>query len=370
MIRVRGQRHSGSRVIKQQLWTGLGSLVFLSFLPAYDGAQQPNEKAVPQDQPAVELRSDLVSFTVTVSLPGGEPLTTLKPENFTVYENNERQAITHFAAVDAPVDIVLMVDDSGSMRDQLNLVKRAAGQFVDQMRSQDRAAVVAFGRQVELLADPTQGRATLKDAIDRIPKGSGTAFYDALYLVANEVLQGAAPRKAIIVLSDGVDSSSYYDYEQASQALERAGVTAYFIEVNTLEDMIRGLRREEFTLSASQLEKYRRAFRPDDPPVRYRNPLFFTSEESVEIARGLYQLAREELRRLAERTGGKVFPLSTFSQLKAIYEQIGAELGVLYSIGYYPTNAKHDGTWRSLRVEVNIPGAKAHARSGYWALSK
>lgn len=357
-------------LLGKRFWTGGGPLLIMLLLPASSWAQQQDKKEVAQDQPAIELRSDLVSFTVTVSLPGGEALATLKPENFRVYENNTPQVITHFSAVDAPVDIMLMVDDSGSMREQMNLVKRAAGQFVDRMRPQDRAGVIAFGRQVELLADLTHSRATLRDAIDRIPKGSGTAFYDALYLVATEPLQGASARKAIIVLTDGVDSSSYYNYEQASEALERAGVTVYFIEVDTEEEVVRGLRRGYFTLSPDQLERYRRAFRPEDPPLRYRNPLFFTPDETAEMARGLYQLARAELRRLAERTGGKVFPLQTFSQLKAIYEQIGAELGTLYSIGYYPTNAKHDGTWRSLRVEVNIPGAKAHARSGYWAPSK
>jgi Ca-activated chloride channel family protein len=323
-----------------------------------------------QASPTIELRSDLVSFTVTVSLPGGQALTTLKPENFRVYENNARQEIAHFAAVDAPVDIILVIDDSGSMKEQLDLVRRAADQFMDRMRPQDRAAVLAFGRQIELLADLSHSRSTLKSAISRIPQGSGTALYDALYLVADELLKGAASRKAIILLSDGVDSYSYYDFDQAGAILERTGVTVYSIEVDTLEDMVKGLRHERFTLSPDQLEKYRRAFRPEDPPIRYRNPFFFTTEETIEIARGLYQLADAELRRLAERTGGTVFPLKSYSQLNAIYEQIGAELGTLYSIGYYPTNARRDGTWRSLRVEVTIPDTKAHARSGYWAPSK
>lgn len=330
----------------------------------------PLNHVMEAQEPTVELRSELVSFTVTVSLPDGQALRTLTAENFTVYENNVRQQISHFAAVEAPVDIVVMVDDSGSMREQLTVVRRAAEQFIERLRPQDRAAVVAFGKQVELLAELTSSRATLKEAISRIPEGSGTAFYDALYLVAKEVLPNAAPRKAVVVLSDGVDSFSYYEFEQASRMLERAGVTAYFIEVDTEDDMIRGLKkRNGFVLSPSQLEKYRRAFRPDDPPLRYRYPQLFTTEENVEIARGLYQLARAELRQLAERTGGRVFPLKSFSHLNAIYEQIGAELGTLYSIGYYPTNTKRDGTWRSLRVEVNIPGAKAHARSGYWAPS-
>jgi VWFA-related protein len=332
-------------------------------------SQQQRQEPV-QGEGTVELRSDLVSFTATVSLPDGKALTTLTKEDFVVYENGQPQQITHFVATDTPVDIALVVDDSGSMRDNLDLVKRAAASFVDRMRPQDRAAVVAFGRRIELLADLTRDHDMLKRAVNRIPEGTGTVFYDALYLVSNEVLRHAAVRKALIVLSDGVDSISYYDFDQVSEMLERAGLTAYFIEVDTEEFMIKGVRKGDFNLSPTQLEKYRRAFRPEDPPLRYRNPQFFTPDESVEIARGLYQLARTELRRMAERTGGRVFTLKTFEQLGEIYGEIGAELGTLYSLGYYPTNTKHDGTWRSLRVEVKIPAAKAHARSGYWAPSK
>jgi VWFA-related protein len=216
----------------------------------------------------------------------------------------------------------------------------------------------------------------LKEALTRIPAESGTNFYDALHLSAHELLQQATgERKAIIVLSDGVDTSSYYDFEQISQLLERSGITAYFIEVDTQDDMIQGLKGERrgkprLTLSPAQLEKYRRAFRPDEPPAFYRQARLFSVDERVEMARGLYKLAHEELRRLAERTGGRVFPLKDFSQLNAIYAQISAELSTLYSIGYYPINAKRDGTWRSLRVDVAVPNAKAHARSGYWAPSK
>ncbi len=360
-------------IISKQRSVGCLFLILMLFLPAL-GVPVSRQAQKTDDEPAIELRSDLVSFTLTVSLPDGQILSALKPESFRVFENNARQEIAHFSAVDAPVDMMLMVDTSGSMREQLSLIRQAAEEFVQRMRSQDRVGVIAFGEQVELLADLTSRPSTLKEAIGRFPTSDGTVFYDALYLVATDPLKEAATRKAMIVLSDGVDSSSYYTYEQASEALERTGVVSYFIEVDTEKDMIRRLKEKNpslrVTLSAGQLEKYRRAFRHEESPLRYRYPHLFTTDEKVEIAHSLYQLAHTELRQMADRTGGKVFPLKTFSQLSKIYEQISAELSTLYSIGYYPTNSKRDGTWRSLRVEVNIPGAKAHARSGYWAPSK
>jgi Ca-activated chloride channel family protein len=105
-------------------------------------------------------------------------------------------------------------------------------------------------------------------------------------------------------------------------------------------------------------------------PIRYRDPGFFFDDELERIARGLYKIAQNELRQLADRTGGRVFPLKRLEDLNDIYAKIAAELGTLYSIGYYPSNSKHDGQWRPIRVEVNVSGAQVLARSGYWAPKK
>ncbi len=322
----------------------------------------------PAQSGSIELRSDLVSFPVAVTLPDMRAQALLKKENFTVYEDGKRQEISHFSASDVPVDIVLAADTSGSMKGDIDLVKHAVLDFIDRMRPQDSGAVVSFARGIELLAGPTADRAALKGAVHEISAGSGTAYYDALYLICDEVLKNSgSPRKAVIVLSDGVDSSSYYDFERVSHLLERGGASSYFIEIDTEKFTVKGLRQERFTLSADQLERYRREYKPEESPLRYRNPLFFTPEETAKIAEGLYQIARREMRMVAEHTGGRVFPLKTMKDLPAIYRQISSELGTLYSIGYSPTNGKRDGTWRKLRVEVNVPGAETHTRSGYWA---
>lgn len=355
---------------------GVAGLTVLLILPIITGFAQQRQDPPVEDDTAVRLQSELVSFTVVVSTTDGRPLPALKAEHFRVFEDHKRQEIAYFAAFDAPVDMLLLIDDSNSMQEKMPLVKQAAEVFFDRLRPQDRAGLIAFGEQTVLLADLIHSPTKLKQALARIPAEAGTNFYDALYLSARELVkQAGSERKAIIVLSDGVDTSSYYTFDQASQLLERGGITAYFIEVDTLDDMIQGLRgerkgRPRLTLSPAQLEKYRRAYRPDEPPAFYRDARLFSVEERVQIARSLYQLARQELRYLAERTGGRVFPLKDFSQLSAIYNQISTELSTLYSIGYYPTNTRRDGAWRSLRVELTVPNAKAHARSGYWAPTK
>lgn len=343
-----------------------GALIGLGIGPSGIFAQRPK----PGGEPIVELRSDLVSFTVSVIGPRGERLRHLTREDFLVYEDGERQQISHFATVDAPVDIVLLLDTSGSMRGELKTVQRAAARFIEQMRPQDRVAIVEFNREAILHQDFTSERKRAIGAVRDLRAGSATAFYDALAVVADELLRSASERKAIVALTDGVDSASVYDFSEAARRLEQAAVAVYIVELDTEAFVIGGIRRGELTLSPAQLERYRRAYRPQDLPLRYRNPFFFTEGELVEITRGLYRLARQELRQLAERTGGRVYPLRQLSHLDQAYAEIQAELGTLYSIGYYPSRQERDGRWRSLRVEVTVAGARVHARSGYWAPSK
>lgn len=362
----RGSRDRAPRpAVNSSRWSAVvGLLVGLVLAPFGLFAQKPRE------EPLVELRSDLVSFTVSVVGSKGESLNRLTRDDFIVYEDGERQHIAHFATVEAPVDIVLLLDTSGSTRGELKAIQRAAGRFIERMRAQDRVAIVTFHREAILQQDFTRDRARAIGALRNLQAGSATAFYDALAVVADELLRSASERKAIIALTDGVDSASVYDFSEAAKRLERAAVAVYVIELDTEAFVIEGIRRGELTLSPAQLERYRRTYRPQDLPLRYRNPFFFTEGELIEITRGLYRLAQRELRQLAERTGGRVYRLRHLASLDEAYAGILAELGTLYSIGYYPSRPERDGRWRSVRVEVTVPGARVHARSGYWAPSQ
>ncbi len=363
MSRIRSNDRTPRRAAWPRRFLISGILIGVGICLSGIFAQRPK----PGEEPLVELRSDLVSFTVSVVGPHGESLRHLTREDFLVYEDGERQQISHFATVEAPVDIVLLLDTSGSMRGELKRVQRAAARFIERMRPQDRIAIVEFNREAILHQDFTQQRKRAIGALRDLKADSATAFYDALAVVADELLRSASERKAIVALTDGVDSASFYDFSEAAKRLEHTAVAVYFIELDTEAFVIEGIRRGELTLSPAQLERYRRAYRPQDPPFRYRNPFFFTEGELVQITRGLYRLARQELRQLAERTGGHVYPLRQLSQLDEVYAKIQAELGTLYSIGYYPSRQERDGRWRSLRVEVTVAGARVHARSGYWA---
>lgn len=124
---------------------------------------------------------------------------------------------------------------------------------------------------------------------------------------------------------------------------------------------------DHINFSKSQLDRFYDTYGPDNPD-RDRDPLTYTTLERLEINRALYDIARDQATQLATRTGGRVYPVKSLADLGGAYRAIAAELRTRYSIGYYPTNERHDGTWRKLRVELpSHPGAEVVTRPGYWA---
>jgi VWFA-related protein len=154
--------------------------------------------------------------------------------------------------------------------------------------------------------------------------------------------------------------------------VEQAGASFYFLELNTEafteERMMRDCQGEGyFKFSPKQLRKYLQEYAEGADPADYEDHCQLSKLERRQINRRLYQSARRELREIADRTGGRVYPVRELQQLEPVYAQIAAELRTQYSLGYYPTNEKHDGRWRELRVEVKRPGLTVHAKPGYRA---
>lgn len=365
------RRHSFSR-------TQFASMLLMSLLGLWPSAAplfgQDPEKQEKQD-PGLILRvdTDLVSLDVSVSDRTGQRSTqTLRAEDFVVYENGMRQKITSFSATNMPFNVVLLLDTSGSTRDDLALMRNAARRFFDELRPRDRIAIIQFNRQVELLEDLTEDRAKLEAALDLLKPGTGTSFYDALQLSLDEVFKQAVGRKAMIALTDGVDSYGPTTYERILPALERNNASGYFLELDT-EAFTEGkmmrdcLDDNHFEFSVKQLKKYQKEFvRGGDGPFVERHCLL-SRMERMQINRRLYEAARRELRQMAEQTGGHVYPVKQLQQLDPAYAQIAAELRSQYSLAYYPSNEKHDGKWRTVRVEVKQPGLVARTRPGYRA---
>ncbi|OLE51282.1 MAG: hypothetical protein AUG51_23960 [Acidobacteria bacterium 13_1_20CM_3_53_8] len=338
----------------------------------------------------VRVTTELVSVPAVVYDRQGRPLISLRAENFIVYEDNQPQRITNFSTTEAPFEIALLLDTSGSTREDVDLIRRAAFDFISSLRANDRVAILAFNGEgagpnqlarVEIISKLTSNRAALRRAIASIGSSNGTPFYDSLVRIADEIFRDPPAeevrgRRAVVALTDGIDSTSNSDYTVARSKLMHAGVACYFIEINTedfVEDRLLGDCQDNgsLRLSRTQLERYRRIFSPRADASDYADFCQLGQFQRMQISRDLYDLARREMNDLAKATGGRTFVAQDLRDARNAFAQVSIEIGTQYSLGYYPTNKSRDGRYRKIRVEVKgiTGGSTVRAREGYYAPS-
>ncbi len=334
------------------------------------------------DGDVVRVDTQLVSVPAVVTTTTGRPLAGLKTENFKLFENGQLQSIADFATTEAPFEIALLLDTSGSTRNDIELIREAARSFIDALREGDRVAIVGFanGRQgpsPQVLSRLTNDRKQLRNAIDDLGNTSGTPFYDGLERVADEVFAEPAReevfgRRALVALTDGVDSTGRAEFETARSKLLRSGVATYFIQVNTEEFVENALLKpcgEGVVLSTKQLRRHRRLFQPRMRMEDITDFCEMGSFERMQVSRDLYNLARREMNELAKASGGRNFLAATLRDAREAFGRVAAEIGTQYSLGYYPTNKARDGKFRTIKVEIQGVQDKAQvrAREGYYA---
>src|SRR5262245_41983026 len=278
-----------------------------------------------QEAPFTE-RTDLVSLPVTVTDAYNRLVTGLDRHHFEVYEDKVKQEISFFSDDDAPVNLGIVFDVSGSMKGKLDRARDALKAFIQTSHSDDDFFLVGFNQRANLLAEFTDGEALASKLTLVDPKGQ-TALYDAAYLGIEKVKQGRHNRNAILLISDGQDNSSRYTYGELRKLLKEAGVQIYCIGI-------------------------------------------------VEIGGGaggtLDMQGQAILEEIAQTTGGKAFFPKSGAELEEITSRIALELRHQYSIGYIPTNVKHDGQWHKVKVNVKPPKGwpttlKALHKEGYYA---
>ncbi|MFY9572120.1 MAG: VWA domain-containing protein, partial [Blastocatellia bacterium] len=308
----------------------IGFLFALQIAPVSEGKQPPG-----QDEP-IRLKTDLVTVTASVAGANGRAMKALKAEDFAIYENGARQKIAHFTATEEPFTLLLLLDISGSTRDEITLMKRAARNFLGELRFDDRAGVIVFSREIEMIAEFTDPRAQVLSAIEhiaavegeeghRFTSNTGTSFYDALYLaIEDSPLKQIEGRRAIVCMSDGVDSTSKMKFNDIAPLAEKSDASFYFLELNTEDATLQGLLKPKtdsgfVNFSQSQIDRYYAEYDPDSLQ-RFRPRETLSPEMIREINAGLCKLSRRELRLLAERTGGRVHPVKSLTDLAGVYK--------------------------------------------------
>ncbi|MBX7221423.1 MAG: VWA domain-containing protein [Blastocatellia bacterium] len=305
-----------------------------------DGSPLPGNKKADDDDSsdAIKLDTKLVNLNVNVSDRSGRALTNLSQADFAVYEDDVKQEVSHFVPVSSPFNLVLLLDLSGSTRDKIETIKQTALRFVAATNPQDKVAVVAFTRGVQVVCRPTANRELLKQRIrDMRRTDGGTAFYEAMWFSMTDVLREIqGERNAIVVMTDGVDNAmsaaypapSRVSFKQMIDKILESGTLVYPIYLDTEPE--------------NQMQQW---------------------GETPEV----YALARTQLQQMADASGGVLFKCERVEDLGNVYERVAAELRTLYSLGYYPSSFVRDGQWKKIKVKVNGIDSVTRTRRGYYA---
>jgi Ca-activated chloride channel family protein len=296
------------------------------------GSQAPT--ATPQapapagQQPSFRASVDLVSLNVTVT-DGARYVTDLQGENFSVFEDGVKQDITFFSRTNLPIALVMLLDTSASMELKLPVAQEAAIGFARRLRSQDLAEVIDFDSRVVVLQSFTSKANELEQAIRKTSAGGSTSMFNAIYIALKDLKKVVARnseeirRQAIVVLSDGEDTSSLLPFEEVLDLAKRSETSIYCI----------GLRADEASTGGTKA----------------------------------FNEAEFDLRQFAQQTGGRAFFPNQVSELNSIYTQISDELSSQYTVGYTSRNPRKDGGWRRVVVRVDRPNAVARTKLGYFA---
>jgi Ca-activated chloride channel homolog len=280
-----------------------------------------------QEKPQVfRAGVELVSLNVTVTDSQGRYVTDLEQADFSVFEDGAKQELTFFNRSNLPIALSLLIDSSASMEQRMEHAQEAAIGFARKVREQDLAQVVDFDSRVEIKIGFTNRVPDLESAIRTTAPGGSTALHNAVYISLKELAKIKAAnveevrRQAIIVLSDGEDTSSLVSFEEVLELAKRSETAIYTIGLQPREtSALRGFREAEFVL-----------------------------------------------RQLAQETGGRSFFAKRVEDLKDVYGQIADELSSQYSMGYQSKNPRRDGAFRRLVVQVNRPNTTARTKRGYY----
>lgn len=302
-----------------------------------------------KDDSIIRVDTDLVTIPVRVTTRGGRPVPDIRQSEFRIFEDGEEQEIAFFGTNDAPFTVALLLDMSYSSVFKLDEIQSAAMQFVAQLKANDKVMIVAFDRTARVLCEVTDNRKAIRYAIEGAKIGSGTSVYDAVSLVLNDRFAKLPGRKAIVLLSDGVDTTSKTTELKAILGdVDETDTLIYPIQYDTFDDVQKNRRND------AEIR-----YDDDDRPYIVESPRTKGEREQD------YQEAREFLNEIASRTGGRVQRVNSTTNLTAAFARIADELRKTYSLGYYPNSERKPGAKYFIRVRVYRPDLVVRARETY-----
>lgn len=359
-----------------------------------------------QQQPSIKIGTNLVTVPVIVTDRYGRFVTGLTRNEFTVREEGVPQRIEDFSSTEAPFSVALLIDTSRSTQNKLDKIRKAALTFIRQLLPNDRVMVVSFDEKVRFVCDFTNNHAELERAVKSLKTSYLTSLYDAIHLTVNEKMSGVQGRKAIVILTDGVDTASKQaTYESVIDLAASAGIISYTIQYETRNDG-GPVMKPAFIPGFSNYLPSRSALRWQDLPQQKPKPESESSQsesqkpeqkhepkslinipgpgglsistpgaapssrvnsQARQPIRDRYLIAADFLRTLAAQSGGLPFRAESIENTSYAFQIIANELHNQYTLTYISNNEQRDGNYRAIAVGVSNPDLIVRARRFYRA---
>jgi len=316
----------------------------------------------PDDGDVIKVNTQLVSVPVRVMDKKGRFIGGLSKDDFKAFEDGEEQDIALFSNEQQPFTVALVIDMSYSTTFKIAEIQNAAIEFIDQLRPQDKVMVISFDEEVHMLCEATSDRQAIYRAIKSTKISTGTSLYEAVDLVMNDRLRRIDGRKAIILFTDGVDTTSRRsnDLKNLNDAMELDSLI-YTIRYDTFED-VQEMRNR------SVVSKPRVNVPPVSAPSGNELPVpipVAVTQNDRGTTAGEYQMAEQYLTNLAERTGGRIYEANSLGNLANAYSKIASELREFYSIGYYPKEDRVAGKRTRVKIKVDRDGVVVRSRETF-----
>lgn len=306
--------------------TMIGVLIVSVFTALHGQDPTPTPQLADDDNAPLKVKTDLVTLTLTVTDLYGRYVSGLNKNAFQITDNGEPQEITFFSDSDAPVSVGILFDVSGSMSgDKINKARKALSRFILTSHPSDEYFLIAFNSRAQLLLDRTRDGEAVLQKLTLVQPKNNTALYDAVYLGIERVTRGAHQKRALLIISDGQDNASRYNFGEVRRLMKEADVVTYSVGIMSRGD------------TSSSMGMQGQSF----------------------------------LDEISSVTGGKSFYPDTDVEMDEIFERIALELRHQYSIGYTPKDFQPDGKWRRVKVKVKpprgLPRLTVRSRDGYYA---
>jgi VWFA-related protein len=323
----------------------------------YSQSKTPTPSPTPKQEEREIDPADIISvdtsevlLPVTVRDNTGQLVSNLARKDFRVFENGVEQPLSDLSLRQVPVDVVLMVDASSSVANNLDDFRNAAEGFAAHLAAGDRISLIQFDDRVFLLQDWTRSLLQLRRALKRVVPGMFTRFHDAMLLASRDQLPRGNARRAMIVLTDGIDSGRGTTFNAALRAALQSQTTVYIVSNTQIE---RARKQEELSslLSGS------------DSTMRF-NALHI---EDLRLGLAALDSSERNLAQLTAATGGRLYKPRSFGDLENTYAEVADELRHQYVLYYSPLDKKRDGQFRHVRVETANQSYQVSTRVGYFA---